>query len=394
MKSLTIFLTIAAVLSSLSCGGSNTSPTQTNQTQSSLTHSQNTQSTQRDTRNDKIQNEPIPNIPKDAEWTILCATVTGPDNATQARALRGNLINQTKMRDWYILHGAGQTTLYYGFYRSINDPKDTKESTRAQNDRKTIAALTDPASGARLFNTVILTKLDAPDPTSPPEWDLTRASGTYSLQVTVFKDSPDRRAAAVEAVRAARAQGYDAYYYHGPAASSVCIGAWPETAVRETNAFNVKQMPNPNAVPLVTAGSIPNLQPGEAGLMTPDGKPINVISAKFEILDPQLLAIMKQFPTHSVNGVERPVVVDPRTNQRHFAAARPSFLVRIPHTNTPPPPTIATAPDPTRAQPEQPLGPAVGAASAAGADQPPPQAPSAPRPSTSKGGKLRSLEDR
>jgi hypothetical protein len=391
MKSLITSLTIAATLSSLSCGGSGTSPTQTNSTQTSLTQPQNTQSTHREaSQNAKIQNEPIPNIPKDAEWTILCATITGPDNAVQARALRGNLINQTKMRDWYILHGAGQTTLYYGFYRSINDPKDTKESTRAQNDRKTIAALTDPASGARLFNTVILTKLDTPDPASPPEWDLTRAPGTYSLQVAVYKDSPDRRAAAVEAVRAARAQGYDAYYFHGPAASSVCIGAWPESAVRETNTFNVKQMANPNAVPLVTAGSIPNLQPGEAGLMTPDGKPINVVSAKFEILDPQLLAIMKQFDKHSVNGVVQPVVVDPRTGQRRLAPARPSFLVRIPHNNTPPPPTIATAPDPTRAQPEQP----VGAASAAGADQPPPQAPSTPRPSTSKGGKLRSLEDR
>ena len=80
------------------------------------------------------------------------------------------------------------------------------------------------ANGTRLFPAVILTKLDTPDPSSPPEWDLTRAAGAYSLQIAVFKDSPERRAAAVEAVRAARAGGYDAYYYHGPTASSVCIG--------------------------------------------------------------------------------------------------------------------------------------------------------------------------
>src|SRR5215208_2762827 len=225
------------ILSSLSCGGSGTSTSQTVQPRNNIASNSTPQSAQQ-------ASDPLPTIPKDAEWTILCATFSGPDHASQARAARSNLINQTKMRDWYIIHGQGQTTLYYGFYRSINDPKDAKETARAQNDRKTIAALSDPASGARLFPAVILTKLDTPDPSSPPEWDLTRAQGMYSLQIAVYKDSPDRRAAAVDVVRAARTQGYDAYYYHGPTSSSVCIGAWPESAVREGNDFNVKTQAN------------------------------------------------------------------------------------------------------------------------------------------------------
>jgi len=363
------------LLLSLSCGGSGTSTTQTDTPKQALTSNSPTP------QSSQPPSDPIPSIPKDAEWTILCATFSGPDHAFSARNARTHLINQTKMRDWYIIHGQGQTTLYYGFYRSINDPKDAKESARAQNDRKTVAALTDPASGARLFPAVILTKLDTPDPSSPPQWDLTQAQGMYSLQIAVFKDSPSRRAAAVDAVRAARAQGYEAYYYHGPTSSSVCIGAWPETAVREQNDFNVKKMDNPAAVPLVTAGSLPTLAEGQQ-YTTPDGKPMNLVSAKYEILDPKLLAMMKQFPRHSVNGVDQPVVVDSRTGQRRLAAPHPSFLVKIPRNPQTFAPSMATLPDSnqqninSRPVPQEQTAP------------PPPVSPS----SNSKGGKLKSID--
>jgi len=369
------YLVLLLAILSLSCGGSGTSTTQTDQPKNNLTsHPPTPQSSQQ-------ASDPLPNIPKDAEWTILCATFSGPDNASQARNAKTNLINMTKMRDWYIIHGQGQTTLYYGFYRSINDPKDAKESARAQNDRKTIAALAD-ANGARLFSTVILTKLDTPDPSSPPEWDLTRAPGTYSLQIAVFKDSPERRAFAVNAVREARAAGYDAYYYHGPTASSVCIGAWPDSAVRERNDFNVKAMDNPGAVPLVTAGALPTLAEGQQ-YMTPDGKPINVVAAKYEILDPKLLAIMKQFPSHSVNGVERHVVLDPRTGQKRLAPPHSSFLVKIPRNTPMVAPSMAAVPDATRQN-----------ANAQPAPQEQQAAPAPVRPSAPQGGKLKSIDDR
>jgi hypothetical protein len=361
---------------SLSCGGSGTSVTSDQPKNNFASNPPTLPSSQQQS------SDPFPSIPKDAEWTILCGTFAGPDHASTARAVRSNLIAQTKMPDWYIIHGQGQTTLYYGFYRSINDPKDAKESARAQNDRKTVAALADP-SGARLFSTVILTKLDTPDPASPPEWDLTRAQGTYSLQIAVYKDSPDRRAAAVQAVRDARAHGYDAYYFHGPTASSVCIGAWPDTAVREQNDFNVKGQANPLAVPLVTAGSLPTLAEGQQ-YMTPDGKPMNVVSAKYDILDPKLMEMMKLFQWHSVNGVDRPVMLDPRTGQKRLAAPHPSFLVKIPRTPQPLAPTIAdrNAANSNRATTDA---------------QPAPQEQALPpptSPSTSKGGRLKSIDDR
>lgn len=368
------YFVLVLLFFALSCGGSGTSTTQTDPPKNNLTSNSNPQQT-------SAQSDPLPNIPKDAEWTILCATFSGADNGSQARAAKTNLRSMTKMPDWYIIHGQGQTTLYYGFYRSINDPKDAKESARAQNDRKSIAALTD-ANGTRLFPAVILTKLDTPDPSSPPEWDLTRAAGAYSLQIAVFKDSPERRNYAVNAVREARGAGYEAYYYHGPTASSVCIGAWPETAVRERNDFNVKAMENPGAVPLVTAGSLPTLAEGQQ-YMTPDGKPINVVAAKYEILDPKLLATMQQFDKHSVNGVVQPVVVDPRTGQKRLAPVRPSFLVKIPRTTPMIAPGMAAAPDANRAN-----------ANAQPAPQEQQTPPNARPANVSQGGKLRSIDDR
>jgi hypothetical protein len=383
MKYLITAIAMLATVASLSCGGGATSTNQTQDQKQSFTSQPQAQQA---VANKSIPHEPPPNIPKDAEWTILCATIVGPDHAAQARSARAALIKQTQMRDWYVIHGEGQTTLYYGFYRAINDPNDAKESARAQNDRHAIAGLTDPANGARLFSSVILTKLDAADPTAPAEWDLTRAQGAYSLQIAVFKDSPSRRSTAVEAVREARAQGYEAYFYHGPTSSSVCIGAWPATAVREHNDFNVKNMEKPGAVPLVTAGQIPTLPQGD--LMTPDGKPINVVSAKFEVLDPKLRAVMLEFPTHSINGVEQPVLLDPRTGQKRLAPKRSSFLVKIPRAVQFAAPTVAGGNTDT--------GATVGATSAAPEPQPSQQLPPPPvRPSTAaQGGKLKSLEDR
>src|SRR5882672_5825913 len=98
MRFLTICLTLAALVSSLSCGGSGTSVNQSDQPKQALASNRsNPQSAQ-----PNVPSDPLPSIPKDAEWTILCATFSGPDHAATACSARTNLINQTKMRDWYI----------------------------------------------------------------------------------------------------------------------------------------------------------------------------------------------------------------------------------------------------------------------------------------------------
>jgi hypothetical protein len=56
------------------------------------------------------------------------------------------------------------------------------------------------------------------------------------------------------------------------------------------------------------------------GIMTPDGKPIRVVKPRIQVLDQSLLATMRAFPNHYVNGAS----VQPE----------PSLLVRIPQKQT------------------------------------------------------------
>src|SRR5437660_149199 len=60
---------------------------------------------------------PVP--PKDALYTIYCQVLAGPDHIERARQLRQALRVSTSLKDWYLIHGADQSTLYYGFYRTI-----------------------------------------------------------------------------------------------------------------------------------------------------------------------------------------------------------------------------------------------------------------------------------
>jgi len=264
------------------------------------------------------------NIPADARWTLYCATYADSDHLARARAMRDHLLRTTGMPDWYIVHSEGHTTLYYGFYREINDRIDKAEAARAQADRKAIAALTDPATGAKLFRAVLAVAMDSPDPAAPPEWNLANAGdrGYYSLQIGVCKDHPMRKQLAVEAVREARASGIEAYYYHGPTASSVCVGLWPESAVRRVTEAKAK---NPGDVVMLVPGSI-SVPPTAVAA---DGTPVEIVQAKVEILDPSLLEMIKRFPTQSINGYESRKVRNPRTGQVR-EVRDPSILVVVP----------------------------------------------------------------
>ena len=263
-----------------------------------------------------------PSIPKDARFTVFCGTFAGPNHIQQAKAMRQQLAQSTGMRDWYTVQGEGQTTLYYGYYREVSEQADPKEGKRAQGDRKRIAGMTS-SNGGRMFHSVLLVALDEADPSSPAEWDLQNSKGHWSVQIAVYKDHPQRKQYAVDAVRTARSQGYEAYYFHGPTASSVCIGVWPASAAIVEDEI---RMTDPNAVPLIAPGSVPVRE----GIMTPDGRPIQVMKAKSQILDETLLATMRAFPNHSVNGVETGrQFKDPRTGQTRVTKD-PSLLVRVP----------------------------------------------------------------
>jgi hypothetical protein len=267
--------------------------------------------------------------PADAQWTLYCAAVDGPGHIEQANSVKAQLIKLTGdqgLRNWYVIHQDTQSVLYYGFYRTIDDPKDKKETQRAQADRQRIAALTDQ-QGNKLFKHVFFVQVNAPDPTAPPEWNLCNADGYWSLEIAAYKDSPHRKEAAVESVRAARAQGIQAYYYHGDSISSVCIGAWPKSAVRDGD--DAVEAPASAQEVIVLPHAIPGMDQMQFRSRE-TGERIRTVAPESKIIDPSLQAMMAKYPTHSVNGL----VMENKVKQQDgsFKTVQdPSFVVKIPH---------------------------------------------------------------
>jgi hypothetical protein len=266
------------------------------------------------------------NAAKEPQWTLYCQAIGGPAHVEQAKSAKEQLIKQSKLKDWYVIHQDTESIIYYGYYRTINDPKDKKESERAQRDRKEIGTLAD-ASGNLLFDHCFFVEITAPDPTAPPEWNLLNAEGYWSLQIAAYKDSPHRKEAALEAVKAAREQGLPAYFYHGETTSSVCIGAWPRAAVKEQDEANAGA-PDPEQDLLVLPQ--PLADQDNVVVRNQDGKRVRTLAPRFEPVDPSMIAMMAKYPTHAVNGVTYvSKAKDPATGEiKEFED--PSFLVPIP----------------------------------------------------------------
>ena len=316
---------------------------------------------------------PIP--PADAQYTIYCRALGGPGHIEQANASKEALIKLSGMKDWYIIHQADQSVIYYGFYRAIEPPKDKKdpnrgEADRAQRDRKQIENLTDnggKAGGAKLFDHCLFVPITMPDPTAPGEWNLLNSGGYWSLQIAAYKDSPHRKQAAVDAVRDARARGVNAYYYHGETTSSVCIGAWPKEAVRSSTDFDggdggVVAAAGGDADQdlLILPQPLPKDQQVE--FRNRQGERVRDATPSYEAVDPSLMATMAQYPTHSINGIVYVSKTKDKVTGETKTVEDPSFLVQIPKQQPSllraqqEPPALLAPPNPAGAGGLQPQG--------------------------------------
>jgi len=255
--------------------------------------------------------------PKGAQWTILCREFRGADHVVRARQTKEAVMKTPGMRDWHILHKENESVLYYGYYKTYNDP-------RAQADRKKIDSMTD-ANGRRPFSLAVIQPLNSAD-VGPPEWNLANAKGAWSLQIGVYMDSPERKQYAVDAVKEARAQGIEAYYYHGETMSLVCVGSWPLQAVRVADTLGSGgEQGKPKLV-------IPDLPEGAQAPIIRDkqGQRLHVESPRNEVVDPTLKAMMEKYPTNAINGETMLTSrTDPRTG-RVVTTPDPSLVVPIP----------------------------------------------------------------
>jgi hypothetical protein len=272
--------------------------------------------------------EPPLQIPSDARWTLYCATVTGPDRFTRLAQMKAYLIANSPFKDWYVIHNEQDSTLFYGFFRSIETNEDPRAAAAAHAQRKAVAEWKD-STGARPFAGCFFTPISPPNPVAPAEWNLANAPANafWSVQIMAFKDHPLRKQAAVEAVKDLRAKGVEAYYYHGQTISSVCVGAWPRQAVKEQDVAAGQAVNEDDAV-MVSNVPLPERYKN-ARLKTADGQRLVSYAQRVEIADPSLSATIKQYPQHAVNyefhsrkvKAEDGKVVD---------VPDPSFLVIIP----------------------------------------------------------------
>ena len=272
--------------------------------------------------------------PEGAQWTIYCDSFGGPEHVAIANQAKIELTNDSNLGNWHIVHEQDQSILYYGYYKDIKDAQ-------ARADKRAVDAIVGDG-GVRRFRACMFVPLTSPDPMAPPEWDLrnTPPSMYWSLQIAAFRATPDRKEKAVEAVREARAEGIEAYYYHGETISSVCIGAWPKEAVRQQEAA-VAQTARPDETPYISPFPVPD---GAKPLNDENGKPLDIFAPKVVIDDPSLQKMMDTYPEMADNGYVRQLK---DANGKLIPA--PSFLVQIPHREAllnGPDPNAAIAPEP------------------------------------------------
>ena len=292
-----------------------------------------------------------PIAPADARMTLYCLPVAGAGHVERSRALKDQLIERTGWRDFYIIHGEDQSILYYGYYKDFTGNQNPREKQRAEADRLRIASFKDERRD-QPFRGAMFVDLSTPDPAGPPEWNLanTPADRMWSLQIAAYKDSPARKEYAVDAVREARKQGIEAYYYHGDTVSSVCIGAFPRNALREQESDTAETYQSDQPI-VVLPTPLPTGASEDIYVMEGNKRvKARAMAPRVEPVDPKLIEAMRQFPHHSVNGEMTATVSKNKRTGQQVQRFDPSYIVEIKH-----PTSALTAARPQPAAPTLPI---------------------------------------
>ena len=76
-----------------------------------------------------------------AQWTILVYTERGPGHVEQAATDKQLIIQKTGRTDCYVISQSDVSNIYFGAYRTIDDPKDRREAQRAHADLEMLKKL-------------------------------------------------------------------------------------------------------------------------------------------------------------------------------------------------------------------------------------------------------------
>ncbi len=219
-----------------------------------------------------------------ARYTILLYVVTTPTHKQDAERDKQTVIDTAGWDDIYVVHKAGWSELYRGRYSTESSAK--RAAAKAKKYRT-------PAGGQPFVRATVMPLPE--EDVGPPEWNMTRTGGMFTVAVAEFYDVPaagyvGRKKFAVDCCRAFRNDGLEAYYYHGPAKSIVGIGSFGESAypsVRRNGQFR------------------------------------RIVS------DARMSDILKKFPNLAVNGREEVTILNP-DSPHPGKVATASYIMEIP----------------------------------------------------------------
>ncbi len=246
---------------------------------------------------------------RDEYWGIRCVSLRGPNRFRAAKFYAEALkkVDGLKPRLVRVFDENGETRVYYGRYRMRIDrktgaPKFKPDPSRDLALIRQLSMPAPPGSQTPYVWPFALATLEAlpGERTVPAEWELTRAPGVYSLQVAVFYNTErfnERRYAAEQYCKLLREKGEPAYYYHGPAMSIVCVGAFGKDAiqtVRETDPLTGR------------------------------------VQFKQKIVDPKMLELRQKYPFNLENGRKVYTISHDPLTRKKKRTANPSFAVIIP----------------------------------------------------------------
>ena len=336
LLSIPIFMASCASSSSQSAKVESDQPAKVAERQSTPTRTQ--PSAQIDTAKPEVASvkntTPTSSIPDGARFTITCKIFAGGDHVVRATQLRDALMRSSGMNGWYVVHEdeTDRSVIRYGYYKEINpsnaqDSSAKRDAERASSDMKRIGQIQDE-TGRQMFSP-LPEPLDLPDPESPPEWNLVNCPKEWSLQIAAYTGGPERKKAAVDSVRDARAMGIEAYYFHGANVSSVCIGSWNADAVEVIGAEGKPQRDLVGDTLIISTIPLGNDAPQST--YTKNGNITTIVQTTVRIKDESLKAIAQEYPDHSTNGAQDLMQVRDKATGKMVMRSKPSLLVKIPH---------------------------------------------------------------
>jgi hypothetical protein len=235
-----------------------------------------------------------------AEYTIMLKLFGGPQHVRQAKRFKAETKQATRWRELFIVHGKTSSTLYWGRH---DESSDAVKNLKRARQFKTSA-------GFRIYEQARITTVPGVNP-GPPEWELPKAQGAYSVVVAIFHNVETldvfdekkeefvekeihyytRKQDAAAYCRELRAQGEEAYYHHGPAQSAVTVGSFPEGSI------------------IMTGGAV----------------------RRPEIRDPRIKRLIAKYEFLAVNGQKQIETVATLNSREAKRKAAQPYPVHVPH---------------------------------------------------------------